>query len=240
MRCQMRGTKSRFLDTIWTTIKPSKERQETPMKKIFIDLEMTPVAETGSLFGSRLKSEVIEIGAVALNETNQVIGSFDEFVRPMYTDHVAAVITDLTGIRTEQVAQAAPFSEVFPRFLEWCGPVCTFYAWSDNDLAQLRKECEDKQVQAEKQLRGWKDFQEIFVRKFGYERRMSLSNAITLAGLEFKGRPHSALADAENTAALYQYTKQPAFRNLTVRIRENRRSLTVSLGNLIDLAGFAV
>ncbi|MBO4288890.1 MAG: exonuclease domain-containing protein [Lachnospiraceae bacterium] len=210
------------------------------MKKIFIDLEMTPVAASKLPSGGSLRSEVIEIGAVALDERNNVIGSFDEFVRPVHTDHVADNITGLTGIGTEQVAQAAPFTEVFPRFLEWCGPVCTFYAWSRNDQAQLIKECDDKGIDADKQLRGWKDFQEIFVRKFGYERRMSLSAAITLAGLDFKGRPHSALADAENTAALYQYTKQPAFRNLTVALRENRRALTVSLGNLFDLAGLAV
>jgi Inhibitor of the KinA pathway to sporulation, predicted exonuclease len=210
------------------------------MKKIFIDLEMTPIERVGLPSGCSIKSEVIEIGAVALDEADREISCFDEYVRPVHTDHVADVITDLTGIRTEQVAQAAPFSEVFPRFLEWCGPDCTFYFWSDCDLKQLKRECEDKHIDPAGRFSSWQDFQKVYVRKFGYERRMSLKNAITLAGLDFEGRPHGALADAANTAALFRHTGRQGFKKLTAMVTENRSPLTFSLGSLIDLAGLAV
>lgn len=151
-----------------------------------------------------------------------------------------AHITQLTGIRTEQVAAAGSFAEVFARFLAWCGPDCELYAWSGSDRDQLLRECEAKGIAGAADCFRWIDFQKVFMRQFGFERLMSLKNAVTLAGLDFQGRAHGALADAKNTAALYLETKNKRFRKLVSAVNESHREMRVSLGSLFDFAAFAV
>ncbi len=210
------------------------------MKKIFIDLEMTPVPRLALASGRALNGEVIEIGAVALDEQDREIGRFDAYVRPARVASLPENIVQLTGIRTDQVLQAAPFETVFSAFLSWCGSDCTFYAWSESDRRQLQCECEAKGLAGAADRFSWQDFQKIFSRQFDFERRMSLERAVTLAGLDFEGRAHGALTDAANTATLYLQTKKSSFRKLVNTVRGDHARMSVSLGSLFDFAALAV
>ena len=45
-------------------------------------------------------------------------------------------------------------------------------------------------------------FQKIYTQKLGVDHAISLTKALTYAGLDFKGKEHDALFDARNTAEL--------------------------------------
>ena len=111
------------------------------MRRIFIDLEMNPVSGEYADFRKQCRSEVIEIGAVIMDEQMHITDQFREYVKPEYNSVVLKKITRLTGISTETVSEAKSFQPVFLRFLAWCGAedyeICS---WSDNDIWQLMKE----------------------------------------------------------------------------------------------------
>ena len=70
------------------------------MKHIVIDLEMNKIARSSEA-RKICKSEIIEIGAVMLDENLQEIGNFRTYVKPEYNDKIAAEIRDHRGDGSE-------------------------------------------------------------------------------------------------------------------------------------------
>ena len=209
------------------------------MKHIVVDLEMNNIKRKSE--ARRIcSSEIIEIGAVMLDESLQEIASFRTYVKPEYNDVLAPNIRDLTGITNEMVANAPHFPEAFKMFAGWAlgtGDEVVFHAWSDSDYQQLQKEMILKEYvlsEEEKVImeHGWNDFQNEFDKRLGFDRQLSLSLALDMAGIEFSGREHDALDDARNTAELLQVVRDEALFDRTLRkIEEAMKS--VSLGNTI-------
>ena len=92
----------------------------------------------------RAASEVIEIGAVRLHpQTFEIIDTFADFVRPERHPVLSDFCRGLTHIEQDQVASAAPFAAVWPRFAAWIGgplEAVTFASWGAYDFAQLRRQ----------------------------------------------------------------------------------------------------
>ena len=64
------------------TCPAKRDREQNIMKRIFVDLEMNPVPREHRAGLTELRHEVIEIGAVTLDEANAEAASFKRFVRP--------------------------------------------------------------------------------------------------------------------------------------------------------------
>ena len=76
------------------------------MKHIVVDLEMNHLARIFKEERLICSMEVIEIGAVVLDEAYSEIGSFKTFVKPQYNDAINKTCARVTGITTEMVANA--------------------------------------------------------------------------------------------------------------------------------------
>lgn len=177
------------------------------MIRVFIDLEMNMVSQKNTELRAVLPHEIIEIGAVKLDENCQVVDRFCSYVRPRYNHSVHWTVAKLTGITTAELKMADYIEDVMPRFVEWVGTneSVRLYAWSNSDQAQLERECTYKNLWTPA-LRSicshWTDFQRVFSRMVGYRNGMSLSRAVEYMGLDFSGDKHDALSDAENCARL--------------------------------------
>ena len=177
------------------------------MLRVFLDLEMNMVEQKNTELRAVLPHEIIEIGAVKLDEACHVVDRFRCYVRPRYNNTVYWSVAKLTGITTAQLRRADYLEEVLPRFVEWVGDreSVRLYAWSDSDRAQWERECTYKNLWTP-QLRAvcahWTDFQRVFSRMLGYRNGLALSRAIEYMGLAFDGTKHDALSDAENCARL--------------------------------------
>ena len=111
------------------------------MKYIFLDLEMNPVKREFKEVRKCCSREIIEIGAVMLDEKLNIVSEFREYVKPAYNAEVVRRVRNLTGITTEMLEDAAPFCQVFDRFVRWCGnEEYQIYSWSDNDIYQMMDE----------------------------------------------------------------------------------------------------
>ena len=220
------------------------------MKHVVIDLEMNRIPRK-SPARAICSSEIIEIGAVMLDDNLQEISSLRTYVKPEYSDDIAGDIQKLTGISYDMVAGAPGFNEALRMFTSWChstGDDVTIYAWSGTDYSQVRKEMELKayEMSSDEQdllLVEWQDFQHEFDSNLGFERAISLSMAIDMAGIEFEGRAHDALDDARNTAGLLQvFMDKTLFDSTLQKIKEAMQPTTISnsIGDLFDLSGFVL
>ena len=221
------------------------------MKYIVIDLEMNPVSRKYRQEKRICRSEIIEIGAVLLDEQYKETGSYKTYVRPQFSDRITEEITKLTGISTEDVQDAPVFSDAWKSFYKWCvevvGEPMQIVTWSDNDQRQVLKEMEMKSYETTSDERsfldGWHDFQEEYGRVVGLQQCTTMKNAVMLADSDFEGRQHDALADARNTAVLLRTVRIPDQRQNALGKVINvlqAKPLETSLGDLFDFGSLCL
>ena len=208
------------------------------MKHIVIDLEMNPVNRDNRSVRRVLSDEVIEFGAVKLNEKFEQEDEFQCYVRPLY-GKIKKHITQLTGITDEKVADGEDFTVVFPKFIEWVGDSKNkIYSWSMSDIKQLKNECrlKLKDFDTAKLDECWIDLQKEFDDRLGLTNSLGLKHALGAMDRNFEGTAHTALADAANTAAIltlmqdekkFRQTMQPV-----LDLLRPKEDLSSSIGDL--------
>lgn len=216
------------------------------MKYIVIDLEMNAIAQEYVEEREQCKMEVIEIGAVLLDENYQEIGSFVTLVKPQYNTRIEKRYEKLTGIKTGMVESAPYFSEALNMFFQWCDSVSgdsQIIQWSENDYLQISREIALKNIFLSERDKGymensWFNLQEEYGQILGVDRNLSLKDAVMYAGKDFMGHQHDALIDARNTAELLSIVRdevkcKKALRYVMEVLKPKRN---ISLGELFDFS----
>lgn len=211
------------------------------MKKVFVDLEFCEVSRKIRRELKYCKCEIIQIGAVKLDDENKLMDRFNCFVKPVYAEFTS-FIANLTHIDEKDLCGAVGFKEAMDDFLGWIGEEeTTIYSWSNSDFRQIQSESTCKGYEHPRLqhfLNGWVDFQKVFSGILQVSQLMNLEAALNGAGITFEGCPHSASDDAENTARLYALTQdKEAFEKSTKAILDLLRpkpALSVSLGSLFS------
>ena len=207
------------------------------MIHVVLDLEMNPIKRSEKEIRRFLTDEVIEIGAVKLDSNFKQIGDFQCYVKPQYSE-ITKHITKLTSITNDTVSDKENFVKEFNNFMNWIGTQdVTLYSWSTSDMNQLKNECRYKipdfdVIWLEKH---WVDLQKAFDDKIGLHNSLALKHAVGAMNRNFEGTAHTALADAENTAAIlalmqdneaFMKTMQPVIDLL------KPKELTTSIGDM--------
>ena len=110
--------------------------RDISMNYIIVDFEMNPVADEYKAERQICHFEIIEIGAVIMDESFMVLGEFKTLVKPQYNDSIYKRYEILTGISMQMVYGAPTFAAAYEKFADWCesfGNEYEVYAWSEND-----------------------------------------------------------------------------------------------------------
>jgi len=215
------------------------------MNYIVVDLEMNPVAGEYKEERKISRNEIIEIGAVIMDEHFLVLGEFKTLVKPQYNDVIYKKYETLTGITTQMVSSAPVFATAYEMFVTWCesyGSEYEVYAWSENDYEQIVAEMKLKNYDKEemmKPLGKWFDFQKEYKETLGLERIMSLEKALNYAGIAFEGHMHDALCDAKNTAELFAIVRDEERRKTVLQAVMDvlkPKNIGSTLGDLFDFS----
>ena len=90
------------------------------MNYIIVDFEMNPVAGEHKEERKISRNEIIEIGAVIMDESFLVLGEFKTLVKPQFNDVIYKKYETLTGISTQMVSGAPTFATAYEMFVNWC------------------------------------------------------------------------------------------------------------------------
>lgn len=91
---------------------------------------------------SGFMNEIIEIGALALNEQLQEVKSFSVIIRPQVGKRLQSRVKSLTHLTNEDIANGVTFQEAIGMFTEWLGEEENiFLTWGDGDIRTLIKNC---------------------------------------------------------------------------------------------------
>ena len=172
-------------------------------KYVVFDLEMCKVPK--HIKTENLHMEIIEIGAVLLDESYKEIDSFKTYIKPEY-GFVDDFIEKLTGITIAETKNAPETKQALEMFAKWIPDDAVLVTWSENDEHQLRREMEYKNIDIPKLNRlldEYIDSQLDFSDIMDSDRQYSLYEALVLGDIDFDEDIHDALVDARNTALLF-------------------------------------
>lgn len=172
-----------------------------------IDLEMCRIGNEYRRKEFPHRHEIIQIGAVMLDEEGQLIDEISIFVHPVY-GRVDRFIQDLTGIHEKMLTNAPLIRDALSQLLAWAGDDCKkVYAWSSSDRAQLMHEIQCKNIDLPglkefMDIDHWVDYQRVFSTRFQFSWSLNLQQALDMTDTDTEGHVHNGLDDARNTARL--------------------------------------
>ncbi|MDD6176143.1 MAG: exonuclease domain-containing protein [Firmicutes bacterium] len=95
--------------------------------------------EWNSVFSPRLAgyfNEIIQFGAVRLDENLQLTDTFSTFVQPSEGKKLTELVMQLTNIRNEDLQDGLPFPDAFHRFTDFLGD-SVLMTWGTCDIREL-------------------------------------------------------------------------------------------------------
>ena len=174
------------------------------MSYVVVDLEWNQAMSSKSSVFNRLpihlRGEIIQIGAVRLNDDMTPGEEFQIDVKPVYFKRMHYKVKKLTGFDKERLSHGAPFPEALARFREWCGDGVTFLTWGYDDQGIMEQNIIIHDLDWD-WIDGWVNLQLIYnLQTDGDKNQKSLGTAMEHFGIEQTRVAHDALGDAYNTA----------------------------------------
>lgn len=174
------------------------------MNYIVLDLEWNQ-SKIDAPEVSELAFEIIEIGAVMLNDTYTMVHEFSRLIKPQVYREMNQITSRLVHLQMQELEKGVPFAEAAEDFLEWCGKEkYIFCTWGTMDLTELQKNMKYyNMTPLSDSPIAFLDVQKLFSLAFedGKSRR-SLEHAVDVAGIEKDIPFHRAFSDAYYTARL--------------------------------------
>ncbi|MBQ7425248.1 MAG: exonuclease domain-containing protein [Lachnospiraceae bacterium] len=155
--------------------------------------------------GKTLTFEIVEIGAVKLNEKKEKIGEFSRLIKPQIHRHMHRITGRLIHLSMEDLMGGDPFEEVAQDFLSWCGEDVMFCSWGPLDLTEFQRNLDffGLPLLSDRPI-GFYDAQKLYSIAYddGKSRR-ALEMAVDELGIKKDIPFHRALSDAEYTAKIF-------------------------------------
>ena len=154
----------------------------------------------------QLPFEIIEIGAVKLNQNREYVDRFHRIIRPVVYTKLHFRTREIVKMTQEELDQGSSFVDAVRDFLAWAGGGAQFCTWGTVDLVELQRNMKYHGVLS--LLKGplhYYDVQKLFAVNFeDMKSRRSLEYGIDYLKLEKKLEFHQALSDAWYTAEIFQ------------------------------------
>lgn len=183
------------------------------MNYIVLDLEWNQAAYKVDEEGD-LPFEIIEIGAVKLNENAEKTDEFQRLIRPQVYPFLLRRTKELTGWKDRDLDERGVyFEDACEEFLKWCGRDYVFAVWGGSDLTQFQRNMAYFKIRI-----PWKfplkylDVQKLFaLQENEGKTRRTLESAVERYGLPMDRPFHHAVDDAAYTAAVFQKIDRSRF-----------------------------
>jgi inhibitor of KinA sporulation pathway (predicted exonuclease) len=154
-------------------------------------------------------SEIIEIGAVKLNENLEMIGEFDEFIKPQIHPILSDFCTNLTSINQEQIDSAQGFYDVMDKFVMWVfknsGDI-KFGSWGFYDKKKILNECEHKRLKSSIFMSSFAKNHISIKHQFADIHNMppcGMGEALNMLNIPLTGTHHRGIDDAKNIFKIF-------------------------------------
>jgi inhibitor of KinA sporulation pathway (predicted exonuclease) len=182
---------------------------------VVLDLESTCYENNDKNKPFNFINEIIEIGAVILDENGKELSQFNQFIKPIKFPILSNFCKQLTTIKQDDIEFAYSFNVVIENFFNWIYtnnttgtqhyPV-TFVSWGHYDKNQLQKDSKLHNID----VLNWIDDNNHISLKHKYtewnklKKGIGLGSACNREKIEFKGTHHRGISDALMVAEIFK------------------------------------
>jgi len=171
------------------------------MTHIVLDLEWNQKKYKTAV---RSIGEIIEIGAVRLNDDLEETGMFSMIVKPSIYPALHPYVREMVHISDEELDAGTRFEDVYRAFCEFCTEDCVLYTWGLEDIEILMQNLAYYGLPLNDFTRCY-NLQKAFAAQMETEaqQQRSLAWCVEQLGIEeLEGEYHRALTDARYTALI--------------------------------------
>lgn len=174
------------------------------MNYIVLDLEWNQSPGGKEKENPNLGFEIIEIGAVKLNEDFEQTDEYHQYIKPLVYKSLNAHTKEILSVTMETLKKEGRLFKICaPEFLKWCGEDSIFCTWGTMDLSEFQKNM--KYYHMEPMADGpikYYDIQKLFALAYETDTkvRRSLECAVDYLGIPKYAPFHGALEDASYTS----------------------------------------
>jgi DNA polymerase III epsilon subunit-like protein len=150
--------------------------------------------------------EIIQIGALKLNENFQTISTFNTLIKPTVYKNIHPFVENLTKITDDKVASCKDFVHVYDDFLKFIGnDEIILCVWGAADIKELVRNLKFHNLSTS-YVPKYFDLQKYASKylKAPGKSRIGLRNAIELLNIPIEGEFHDAFNDAYYTAEVFK------------------------------------
>lgn len=162
--------------------------------------------------------EIIDIGAIKLNEDREMIDEYNQLIKPAVYQHMHKVTSNLIHLHMRDLQKGQPFVDVMKEFFSWCGKDYIFCTWGPLDLYELQRNMHYYEMEplSNAPIR-FLDIQKLF--SIAYEDKKTRRSLEYAAGyLEIKKDIpfHRAFSDAYYTAQILSCIEESVLVNYSI------------------------
>ena len=171
----------------------------------------------------RFINQIIQIGAVRLNENFDIINRFEATVCSSISKKVTERFKTLTGITSEQMLAGMPYQKAVEEFNRFSNGAEVTMTWSDSDLYTIDENEKLLTEKTEFKINKYLDLQKLVqakMREAGYESKnqVSLESAAEFFNIDISEfKTHTALDDSSICAYLLKRCYDGKIFNLLLR-----------------------
>lgn len=150
----------------------------------------------------QLDGEIIQIGAVKMNDNFEIVDTFNADIRPVFYRKIHKKVKELTGIDQKRLNNGKDFASVMDKFIKWCGSEHIFFTWGADDSRILMQNL--LMHKTDTSWTGkWINLQVIYAMQVeNTNGQVSLEKAAQHFEISLDLNAHDALNDAAYTALL--------------------------------------
>jgi len=180
------------------------------MNYIVFDLEFNQFWEDEENSGTvnyQCPFEIIQIGAVKLDEQLQVTSTLDMFVKPELYTQLHPYVEQITGITEKMLSDALSFSEAYDEFARLMGGDSILCVWGVVDIRELMRNIRYHKLDASVVPKEYINIQAYASRYLNCPKgtNAGLRVAAEMLELPIKSSFHDALNDAFYTAEIFRH-----------------------------------
>jgi len=174
------------------------------MNYIILDMEWNqPAFQSASLMASlpsHAEGEIIQIGAVRLDEQGFITDKFNLDIRPKYFTKINRNVKKLTGFDQQRMMAGVTFPEGLNAFRDWCGEDAILFTWGFDDHRLFHQNAQLHSLDVSFASR-WYNLQIVFNMQEGLDNQQrSLETAVQHFEIPQDLPAHDAFNDAYYTA----------------------------------------
>ncbi len=170
--------------------------------------------------------EIIQIGAVKLDEDLKTVGTFDIYIKPAIYKKINPVVSELTGITATQLKSGEPFPAACKSFLEFIGErENTLCVWGMSDLKILYKNAIYHNMNIGLLPKRYINLQSLVPKflRLSENKLLRLKTAAELLDIPTADDFRNARSDSVYTALIFKKIYNPSLKAKKYELLENTR-----------------